>query len=40
MSDWETVGSSNDGWEDIDAARNEVMEGVQRFNDAKDKPNY
>eukprot|EP00825_Cyclidium_porcatum_P036834 TRINITY_DN3966_c0_g1_i5.p1 TRINITY_DN3966_c0_g1~~TRINITY_DN3966_c0_g1_i5.p1 ORF type:complete len:830 (+),score=48.92 TRINITY_DN3966_c0_g1_i5:114-2603(+) len=28
------------GWEDIDAARKEVMEGVQRFNDAKDKPNY
>ena len=28
------------GWEGIDAARNEVMTGVQRFNDAKDKPNY
>ena len=28
------------GWEDIDAARKEVMEGVQRYNDAKDKPAY
>ena len=28
------------GWEGIDAARNEIMTGIQRFNDAKDKPNY
>jgi len=28
------------GWEGIDAARNEIMSGIQRFNDAKDKPNY
>ena len=28
------------GWEGMDAARKEVMEGVQRFNDAKEKPNY
>jgi inorganic pyrophosphatase len=28
------------GWEGIDAAKNEIMTGVQRFNDAKDKPNY
>ena len=28
------------GWEGIDAARNEIMSGIQRFNDAKDKPAY
>jgi inorganic pyrophosphatase len=28
------------GWEGIDAARNEILTGIQRYNDAKDKPNY
>jgi len=28
------------GWEGIDAARNEIMSGIQRYNDAKDKPAY
>ena len=28
------------GWEGIDAARNEIMTGIQRFNDAKDKPAF
>ncbi len=28
------------GWEGIDAARQEILSGIQRFNDAKDKPNY
>lgn len=29
-----------EGWLEQDAAKKEIMEGVQRFNDAKDKPNY
>ena len=28
------------GWEGIDAARNEIMSGIQRYNDAEDKPAY
>ena len=28
------------GWEDIDAARKEVIDAVQRFNDLPDKPNF
>lgn len=28
------------GWEGIDAARNEILTGIQRYNDAKDKPAY
>jgi inorganic pyrophosphatase len=28
------------GWLGVDEAKKEIMEGVQRFNDAKDKPNY
>ena len=28
------------GWQGIEEARQEIMDGIQRFNDAKDKPNY
>ena len=28
------------GWEGIEAAKNEITEGVKRYNDAKDKPAY
>lgn len=28
------------GWEGVDAARKEIMDGIRRYNDAKDKPNY
>ncbi|TXT31062.1 MAG: inorganic pyrophosphatase [Rhodocyclaceae bacterium] len=28
------------GWEGIEAARNEILTGIQRYNDAKDKPAY
>jgi inorganic pyrophosphatase len=29
-----------DGWEDAESARREIMESIQRYNDAPEKPNF